>query len=498
MSLSVEKISKSFGGTRALDSVSLTVEPGQVHALVGHNGSGKSTLIKVLAGFCTAEPGGVITVDGQTQRTNDSPGIVGVRFVHQNLGLVDDMTVAENLALGDQCVTDSIGRLRKSRERERGRQALDRINAVLELDRPVSKLRPAERTAVALARAMITREDETRYLVLDEPTAVMPKDDVENLFKIVKDVALSGVGVLYVSHHLEEIFRLADVVTVLRNGKSIGTHDIDELTLASLTRLIVGADVAVSHLREDLRHAARDAVPVLQVAELSGDRVHDVSFYLGRGEIVGIAGVTGSGREQVLQMLYGGIARSGSVVVDGTELPANQPHIALTRRIGLVPAERRTEALFEDLTVRENIFPNHRGGRLSSRVDHRRERARADEWLDRLRVTPRDGSALIKHLSGGNQQKIVFARALQTGPTLLLLDEPTQGVDIGARKEIHDVIRFAASDGCSVLVASTDDEELEVLCDRVLVMNNGRICAEYAGADIVAGRLVASSLAVGS
>jgi ribose transport system ATP-binding protein len=497
VALSVQGISKSFGGTRALDNVSLTIKPGQVHALIGHNGSGKTTLIKVLAGFYAAEPGGRIEIDGAAFRGGDGQPPDGVRFVHQNLGLVDSLTVVENLALGKQSLVGRAGRLHKGDERRLARSALERIRADLDLDTPVSGLRPAERTAVALARALTDSKSKTRYLVLDEPTAVMPKDDIEHLFRIVREVAASGVGILYVSHHLQEIFRLASVVTVLRNGHGVGTMRISDVTIEQLTTLVVGSETPTSQRGSQSVEQARQRAPLLQVSGLTGARVENASFAVRSGEIVGVAGITGSGREQLLQMVFGGLNRSGTVLVEGRPLPPNEPHTSVLRGLCIVPAERRTEALFEDLTIRENIFPAAPGRSAVARVRHRHQRARADYWLDRLRVTPRDGSALIKNLSGGNQQKVVFARALQLGARVLLLDEPTQGVDVGVREQIHDVIRLVAADGCAVLVASTDDEELERLCTRVLVMSNGRVHTEFAGADIASNALAVSSLGGG-
>jgi ribose transport system ATP-binding protein len=498
VALSLRGISKSFGNTRALDDVSLTVEPGQVHALVGHNGSGKSTLIKVLAGFHGAEPGSQIEIDGVPYRGGDGQPPDGVRFVHQNLGLVDTFSVVENLAMGQNSVSGRAGRLRKHEERRLARAALETIHADIDIDAPVSRLRPAERTAVALARALMNNKGRTSYLVLDEPTAVMPQDDAECLFRIVRDAAASGVGILYVSHHLQEIFRLANVVTVLRNGRCVGTADISDVTMDKLTTLIVGSEVPTSQGGAQSSGSPADfGAPLLEVESLSGMRVHDVSFSVRPGEIVGIAGITGSGREQLLQMIYGGIDRTGTVVVEGNVLPPKETHTSLRHGLSMVPAERRTEALFEDLTIRENIFPAVPGQSMMGRLPHRLQRARADYWLDRLSVGPRDSSALIKNLSGGNQQKVVLARALQLGPRVLLLDEPTQGVDVGVREQIHDVVRSIAADGRAVLVASTDDEELERLCTRVLVMSDGRIRAEFVGAEIGSAALVASSLGGG-
>ncbi len=477
--LSVTNMSKSFAGPRVLDGVSLSVEPGEIRALVGENGSGKSTLIKILAGFHLPDEGSA-EVDGQPLALGD--GVVsealGLRFVHQDLGLVGTLDSVDNLALGVGYPSFR-GRIRWRQERKRAREALAELGYHFDVRLPVNQLAMSERTALAVARALAPRQHPAKVLVLDEPTANLPAAEAERLYALARRVAGSGVAVLFVSHHFDEVFELAQSVTVLRDGRHITTRPVAGLTEEQLIELVIGR--ALEHADRDVKAAERRAV-VLEVSGLGGDVLSDVSFAVHAGEIVGVAGITGSGRDELATALFGGRDRTGEARINGTVVPRLRPDQAMAMGMGLVPAERHANAAFMTSTLRENITVVRPGLHWRRAVLRKgAERSDVAKWLGRLDVRPRNSEFPMSDLSGGNQQKVVLARWLRLEPKVLVLDEPTQGVDVGAKADIHKLIDEAADQGTAVLVASTDHEELVRLCHRVLVLRRGRIADEITG-----------------
>jgi len=477
--LTVTSMSKSFAGPRVLDSVSLTVEPGEIRALVGENGSGKSTLIKILAGFHlpdegSAEVGGESLLLGHGEASEAA----GLRFVHQDLGLVNNLDAVDNIALGVGYPSFR-GRIRWRQERKRTRAALAELGYEFDIRRPAGSLAMSERTALAVARAMTPRQTPAKVLILDEPTANLPAAEAERLFKLARRVADSGVAVMFVSHHFDEVFGLADSVTVLRDGKHIITRPVAGLTEDQLIEQVIGRKL--EHVVHDARAAERRDV-VLQVAGLGCDVLTGVDITVHAGEIVGIAGITGSGRDEVATAVFGGINRAGQVTINGTAVPPMRPDRAIALGMGLVPAERHANAAFMTSTLRENITVTRpgihfRGGLLRKSP----ERSDVATWLERLDVRPRNSEFTMADLSGGNQQKVVLARWLRMKPKVLVLNDPTQGVDIGAKSDIHKLIDEAAADGTAVLVVSTDHEELVRLCHRVLILRRGKVADEMTG-----------------
>jgi len=477
--LNVTKMSKSFAGPRVLDGVSLSIEPGEIRALVGENGSGKSTLIKILAGFHLPDEGSA-EVDGQPLRLGDgtsSEGL-GLRFVHQDLGLVNNLDAVDNLALGVG-YSSFRGGIRWRQERKRARKALADLGYHFDVRRTVDRLAMSERTALAVARAMGPRATPPKVLILDEPTANLPAAEAQRLFQLARRVADSGVAVVFVSHHFDEVFGLAQSVTVLRDGQHVITRPVAGLTEDGLIELVIGRQL--EQVQHDAKAAERRAV-VLEAAGLGCGVLDNVDFAVHAGEIVGVAGITGSGRDEIARALFGGLDRTGEVTVNGAAVPKLRPDKAMAMGMGLVPAERHANAAFMTSTLRENITvvrpgTHWRGGILRKSA----ERSDVARWLERLDVRPRKPEFTMADLSGGNQQKVVLARWLRLEPKVLVLDEPTQGVDVGAKSDIHTLIDEAAAQGTAVLVASTDHEELVRLCHRVLVMRRGRIAEEISG-----------------
>jgi ribose transport system ATP-binding protein len=475
--LEVAELSKTFPGQRALDKVDLAVAAGEIHALLGQNGSGKSTLIKVLAGYHAPDAGATIHVDGEPLRMG-MPGAgheLGLRFVHQDLGLVSTLNVIDNLALTRGYRVSSFGRIDWRAEAVLARLALTDIGLDVDPFASLESLSQAERAGLAIARAVHDDEGGTKVLVLDEPTAALPADEVGHLFTVLRRLRERGVGVVLVSHHLEEVLAIADRVTVLRDGKRVGTVPRAELDHDRLVQLIVGRAVAVPPARAA---ATRDdGEACLQVESVSGGSIREVSLDVARGEVVGISGLDGSGRESIIPLLSGQRPRdAGQVLVGSKDVASGSPVGALRAGMAFVPSDRAQAGIFATMSVRENLtIARLRQLRRFGRIRAEAERAETSDWIERLHLVTTGTEAPAATLSGGNQQKVVLGRSLRLQPSVLLLDEPTQGVDVGARNEVHGIIEQAVADGMAVLVASTDTDELVRLCDRVLVLQGGLV-----------------------
>lgn len=496
--LRVTTLSKTFVGTRALDGVSLTIDAGEVHALLGANGSGKSTLIKILSGYHDADAGSGVEVGGENLdlASPDASYKAGIRVVHQDLGLVPSRSVSDNLALNSGYPT-RWGTIRAKEARRQAERDLSKLGLDLDPAALVETLSPALRTGVAVARAL--REDqkhEAHLLVLDEPSATMPLDEVEQLLAIVRSVAAQGLGVLYVTHRLDEVFEIANRVTVLRDGHLVTTMPASDLDPHSLTTLLVGAD------QPDAGTAAGTSpdplgAPVMEIEGLRTDVIDGLDLTCRAGEILGIAGTTGSGREEVLGAIFGVVGRSGGRVVGaGAELPSLAPERSIRAGISYLAADRRRQGGFMDLTARENLMISDVGRHWRGLWMRKGAEAKeADEWFAQLGVSPSGGrERKLATFSGGNQQKVMFARGLRTSPKALLLDEPTQGVDVGAKVEIHREIREAAAAGMAVMVSSTDLDELAEVCTRVVVLRHGRLVSRLDGESLTAGAIARACL----
>ena len=493
--LSVSNLSKTFFGQRVLSSVDLTVDPGEVHGLIGQNGSGKSTLIKLLAGYHVPDPGGEVHVDGKALALG-SPAASeasGLRFVHQDLGLVESLDAIENLALGPGYASTRLGLISWSRERRDAERTLGRLGHDIDVTRPVRELPMASRTAVAVARALSSRSGEPKVVVLDEPTASLPPHETRLLLDLVSRVSAIGVAVVFVSHHLEEVIAACSRVSVLRDGVLVASTPVAGNVAADLVELMLGQRID----RYDVAPARVGATgPARLVVDgLATTALHGISFTVGAGEIVGLAGLTGSGREEAAPAIFGGLSRQGIVSVSGRVVPPLRPDRSIAAGLGLVPADRHANAVFAGAAVRENLsVVNLRALAPRGLIQARREQAEVGFWLGKVDVRPPQPERLIATLSGGNQQKVILARWLRQNPQVLILDEPTQGVDVGAKAEIHVLVDAAAAAGAAVLVASTESEELARLCDRVLVLRSGRIAASLEGPQVSAAKITAATL----
>jgi len=474
--LEIRRLSKTFAGQVALDRVGLTVGAGQVHALVGLNGSGKSTLIKVLAGYHRPDPGAVALVRGRDLALGSALAAhdAGIRFVHQDLGLIPDLDAVENLMLGLSYPRGALGRIRWREAVRQARERTARAGLDIDLRRPVRDLDLADRTGLAIARALPDAGQGAAVLVLDEPTAALPDADVRRLLATIRTLRAAGHSVLIVSHHLDEVLEVADRVSVLRDGRMVATADAAGLDHDTLGRLMVGHDLARSAGRA--ARVVAGGEPVLSLDEVAGGTVAGLTARVHRGETVGVAGLSGSGREAVAGLLSGGAPRTGRVTVAGRPVRAASPSAALAAGLAFVPGERARHGVFPNLTVRQNLtLGSLRRHLRHGHIDARSERREVRRWIDEFAIVTRGPDALVTTLSGGNQQKVLVARALRRSPAALVLDDPTAGIDVKAREAVHAILEDNVGRGLAVLLASTDSDELARLCDRVLVLGHGRV-----------------------
>ncbi|MFI8262666.1 sugar ABC transporter ATP-binding protein [Streptomyces sp. NPDC085665] len=471
-------LGKRFGGTVALDAVSLDVYGGSVLALLGPNGAGKSTLIKVLAGVHHADEGEV-TVAGHPLGSEAASR--SMSFIHQDLGLVDWMTVAENIALGTGYPRRH-GLISWRRTRERCAEALDLVAGHLDADTPIADLAPAERALVAIARGLARR---ARLFVLDEPTATLPAADCARLFDILHALRDRGHGILYVSHRLDEVYEVADSFAVLRDGRLVSQGPLAPYGPARLVRDIVGHEPAGHPPRAAAPAPAsgRRPPPVLRLDGVRTERTGPVGLELREGEILGMVGLTGAGHMHLGRALAGALPlRGGRALLDGRPYRPRTVAAALRAGVGFV-AGNRQEGCAAELTVRENFLANPRAAGVPAWhwIAPRRERAEAAALIERYSVRPRDSEVPIATLSGGNQQKVMVGRRLRGRLRLLILEEPTAGVDVGAKASIHRLLQEVPAGGAAVLLISTDYEEIAGVCHRALVFGRGTVVAELAG-----------------
>jgi ribose transport system ATP-binding protein len=483
--LEVVALSKQLGGTRALQNVDFDVRRGEIHALLGGNGAGKSTLIKVLAGVHNPDTG-TISLAGKVIDTGvDQPAI---SFIHQDLGLIDAMTIAENIGLVRGYPRRS-GIIDWTALRENARRALALVGSTLDPELTVSQLRATDKSMVAIARALA---GDAQLLVLDEPTASLPEADVARLFDVLTRLREHGVGMIYVSHRLDEVFRIADRVTVLRDGKKVATRTLAETTPNELVLMIVGrppADVFVKPLHPE-------AQTVLEIRDLTVAEAGPVSLTVRAGEMVGLTGLRGAGQDEVGRAIAGILPiTSGTIQLHGRTVRPTSPAAAIALGIGFVSSKRQEESLAVALCVQENLFlnPAAYGRAITKAQSWQQERSAAAAIVERFDVRPRDPERVVSTLSGGNQQKVVVARTVSVGRALLVLEEPTQGVDVGAKAEIYATLATALTreTGLGVILVSSDLEEIAGVCSRALIFRYGKIVDEVGGSAMTLQSLTA-------
>jgi ribose transport system ATP-binding protein len=473
--LTFERITKRFGGTIALRDVSLHLNKGEVLALLGENGAGKSTLIKCLAGIHVPDEGRILfkgeAYVHRPPRPNEKQR---VSFIHQDLGLVEWMSVAECVGLAQGFSMKGPAIDWRGTE-ARAVTALAMVGCDFDPSRRVQSLSRTEKSLVAIARALAAEAD---VLVLDEPTASLPADEVERMFEVLRDLRARGVGMIYVSHRLDEIFRIADRVAVLRDGQLVGAKPVKDTTPTELVNMIVGREVKDLYVRAKLNRGRE----TLRVSSLEVEGAGPVSFTAHEGEVLGLVGLRGAGHEQVARALFGAESSTGDVQLHGKALDMTSPKVTLEQGVGLIARDRTEESVAPALAIRENMFlnPSAIGRNLMNILSPSAEAQSALGIGDEVGLRPNDPTLAIEALSGGNQQKVVVGRWLATGRKLLIAEDPTAGVDVGAKAEIYRLVARALDAGLTVIVVSTDFEEVAHICHRALVFSRGSIVAEIA------------------
>jgi ribose transport system ATP-binding protein len=497
--LDVRNLSKTFAGTKALDGLNFSLMPGEIHAVVGQNGSGKSTLIKVLAGFHRADGGANFALNGDDAHADQVSD--ALRFVHQDLGLIAELSAAENLALRGTFAAHGLTGFRRQRwEAGETRRLLRPFGlGYFDVTRPVAETSMVERTIVALAAAVGDwHPTERGVLVLDEPTAVLPPKEARLLLDLVKEIRATGASVIYVSHRLDEVVEISDRVTILRNGRRVATRPSAQTSKAELIQLMVGADVDPDF---SLERAPDDiGAAVLEAEGIAGRFLKDASFKVHEREVLGIVGLPDSGRDELPRLLADGpsLASGGRVRLQSG---GNQWSDLTTWRhpgIVLLPPDRSRHGVVAEMSGTENLSLSAlRSLRARSAISRRREGALVSMWVQRLGIMG-DIASPVQVLSGGNQQKVVLARCLATNPEVLLLCDPTAGVDVGARQAIYEFIGTEVDDGLAVIVASSDISDIQALCSRVLVLREGVVAGELIGEDITELALVRAMEGLGT
>jgi ABC-type sugar transport system ATPase subunit len=476
--LRLSRITKRFPGVTALDGVDFELAPGEIHALMGENGAGKSTLVNVISGLIRPTSG-MIFLDEKEVRFDSSLDSqrAGISTITQEFNLIPKLTVAENIFLGREPVTRA-GTLNWTEIRHRAESILSELGLNVPLNQRVEYLSVGDRQLVEVAKALSL---DFRVITMDEPTAALNASEVSRLFQIIRTLKARGTAVLYVSHRLNEVFRIADRVTVIRDGKRVGTRPMAELDEKSIVGMMLGRELDLRQILEERRTAGNADVALLSVKELTiPGAVKSLSFDLQRDEILGCAGLIGSGRDELTKALFGlAPYSSGSISLEGRPLVLRDPFDAMREGIYMLPEDRKTEGVFPDLTVLENLLinappSNLQRSRSRGFIDQRLEHRTYDSIRSTLNIRAQSPEQLIVKLSGGNQQKVLIGRALVSRSRILLLNEPTRGVDVGTKLEIHSLIRKLAKEGISIIVSSSDVPELVSVSDRCLVLSAGK------------------------
>lgn len=470
--LEIEGIRKEFPGVVALDNVQFRLKPGTVHALMGENGAGKSTLMKIIAGIYTPDRGTIRLRGEEVELRGPLDALErGIAMIHQELALMTWMTVAENIWIRRE-PKNALGLIDHSRMARQTKELFDQLGIRIDPTAEVSTLTVAQRQMVEIAKAVSYESD---VLIMDEPTSAITESEVEHLFRIIRDLRAKGVAIVYITHKMNELFEIADEFSVFRDGTYVGTHASSDVTRDDIIRMMVGREITDMFPKEE----AQITDVILRVDNLSLAGVfHDISFELRKGEILGLAGLVGSGRTNVAEAIFGVTpATSGSIHIDGREAKISSPADAMREGMALLTEDRKDTGCFLQLSILENmqIAALHQGHARAGFVDEKGVTGLCEDMRKRLRVKTPNLEERIENLSGGNQQKVLIARWLLTKPRILILDEPTRGIDVGAKAEIHRLISRLAQEGVAVIMISSELPEVLGMSDRIMVMHEGHM-----------------------
>lgn len=486
--LSMKNITKLFNGVVVLDNVNFDLNYGEVHALVGENGAGKSTLMRILTGAIRPDNGSIwIDERKEELRTPSDARRLGVEIVHQELMLARHLSVAENIYLGKEPV-NSLGKIDWRLLNKNARELLEELEIKLDARTPVMALTVAQRQLVEIAKVLSQRP---KLIIMDEPTSALTEAEIDLLLLRIGELKKRNIGIVYISHKMDEIMRIADRATVLRDGKYIDTLDRENINVQRIIEMMVGRKDYTDYHRERAVYTE----PVLEVKGLTNNSVKDVSFTLHKGEILGIAGLMGAGRSEMARAIFG-IDRidRGEIFLSGKRVKLDHPLKAIKHGIGFAPEDRKEQALFLEMALWPNISISGLFRRRNGIRSLRGEKKLAQSYVDRLKIRTTGIYQTVKNLSGGNQQKVVFSRWLATDPKILILDEPTRGIDIGAKREIYEILSDLTQKGVSIIVISSELHELLAIADRILVICEGRITGELSYGDFSQERIMAYAI----
>ncbi len=478
MNIEMKGINKSFGSNQVLKDAGFYLADGEVHALMGENGAGKSTLMKILTGVYDRDAGTVL-VDGQevNYKTPQEAEKAGIVFIYQEINSLFDLTVEENLFMGKE-ITKGFGICDKKAMRAQAQEIMDRMGVNIPVDAVMSDLSVGQQQMVEICKALMV---DAKVLIMDEPTAALTQSETENLFKVVNSLREKGVSIVYISHRMEEIFELCDRITILRDGSYIGTEYIKDITMDDVVQMMIGREIGERYPARDVQIGQE----VLRVEGLTHAKLFkDVTFSVRAGEVLGVSGLMGAGRTEIMQAIFGNLPTvSGKIFIDGKEVSIKNPRQAIAAGIGFITEDRKTEGLLLEKSIAENIEIANLG-KVSNKSVLSRSKGAAlvKKGIEEFRIKCFGPEHECGNLSGGNQQKVVLAKWIYTDPKILILDEPTRGVDIGAKKEIYSVINDMAAKGVAVIMVSSELPEVLGMSDRIMVVHEGHVTGIIDGA----------------
>jgi len=485
--LQLRNISKTFPGVKALRGISLELNEGEVHCLCGENGAGKSTLIKILSGAYQPDEGGEIVFDGRKVVLNPHLAIsLGIQTIYQEHIVFDTLSIIENIFTGSEILKGMI--LNKREMRRQTVEVLRYLKSDLDPDRKMGELSSGEQKLVEIAKGLVFKR---RVIILDEPTASFSAAEIETLLAIIQTVKQSGIGFIYISHHLDEVFKVGDRVTVLRDGQKVSEHGMEGLTKSRLIKDMIGRDPSMFYQREKVEIGE----PIFEARHVRGQGARNISFVLRRGELLGISGMTGSGRSELMNVLFGSARMDfGEILIHGKAVRHRSPKAAIRNRMCFLTEDRQNTGLFLPQNIAQNVasanLVNGREFVVLPSADVRK----GNEYVKRLNIRTADSRTRVVNLSGGNQQKVVLAKWFNTNGEIFIFDEPTHGIDVGSKQEIYQVMVELLRQGKAIIMVSSDLPEVISMSDRVLVMKKGEITAELSGADITEENILTHSI----
>ncbi|MBR6624171.1 MAG: sugar ABC transporter ATP-binding protein [Ruminococcus sp.] len=472
MKIEMKGINKSFGSNQVLKDAGFVLENGEVHALMGENGAGKSTLMKILTGVYTRDAGTVI-VDGKevVYKSPQEAEKAGIVFIYQELNVLFDLTVEENLFMGKE-ITKKFGICDKKAMRKKAQEAMDKMGVKIPINAVMSDLSVGQQQMVEICKALMV---DAKVLIMDEPTAALTQSETEGLFKLIKSLRKKGVSIVYISHRMEEIFELCDRITILRDGTYVGTEKIKDINMDDIVRMMIGREIGERYPKRDGIEIGKEIIRVEGLTK--GKTFKDVNFSVKAGEVLGVSGLMGAGRTEIMKAIFGNLSYdSGKVFIEGKEMKIRSVRDAIEAGIGFITEDRKTEGLLLEKSIAENIELANLGKVSNKSVLSKKKGAElVKKGIDEFHIKCFGPQHECANLSGGNQQKVVFAKWVYTDPKVLIMDEPTRGVDIGAKKEIYSVINDLAAKGVAIIMVSSELPEVLGMSDRIMVVHEGKV-----------------------